>query len=123
MAGKKREAAADTPPARGTRPSAKVAAFKAAAEKPKARALAPERKSGASPRAGKVGAVKAFHDAFTADLPAEAAAGSYATTVRDRFHGRRYDIPDGAHAHGEWRFVFAGGAFVQADRLPVKVGS
>ncbi|MBN8532452.1 MAG: hypothetical protein J0L51_00045 [Rhizobiales bacterium] len=52
---------------------------------------------------------------FLTDPPREAATGSYGPTVNDRWHGRRFDVPDGEHeAMDGWFFTFLDGAFTGA---------
>ena len=68
--------------------------------------------AGAKPKAPD--AIHAFAGDFVADLPPEAAGGSYAPTINARWHGKTYKIADGNHALGAWTFTFAGGRFIDA---------
>lgn len=63
-------------------------------------------------------AALAFLEDWRADVPAEAATGQFAPTVRDRWHDRAYpEIPDGYVIAGGWAFVFYDGRFRQAQAI------
>lgn len=56
---------------------------------------------------------------FLADLPPEAATGSYGPTVNDALAGVNVDVEDGDHdCEGGWTFTIAGGRFVGARLTP-----
>lgn len=64
-----------------------------------------------------VGELEAFANDWLSDIPAEAAHGQYAATVRDRWHEKTYRVPDGAYDPHEsgWIFRFENGRFIQAE--------
>ena len=55
---------------------------------------------------------------FLANLPPAASVGTFQVTPRERWHGRRFNVPDGlfAVAKGAWVLRFRGKAFVEAYR-------
>jgi hypothetical protein len=66
--------------------------------------------------------LRAFLADWREDPPAEAARGSYGTTVNDRWAKQAFDdVPDGMVMVDGWCFGFAGGRFtgaVEIGRLP-----
>jgi hypothetical protein len=61
--------------------------------------------------------IETFAKDFLADLPHEAHSGTYAPSVRDRWHDRTFDFEDGDHEAGGWTFTFANQRLVHAARL------
>ncbi len=109
-------------PARAPAPEPEDAAAPAPAPEPEAAAAgadtAGEQRRSAVPDIACGEAVRAFLEDWNADRPAEAAAGSYGATERDRWAGQSFDaIPDGTVFAAGWAFVFVRGRFVGAGSL------
>lgn len=109
-----RERQRESPMAKAAKKAAKKTAKKAA--KKTATKAAPKAKVKKPAKAG-AGAIAAFAKDFVGDVPIEAAGGSYGATVRDRWHGKTFDIADGGHVADGWFFRFRGGRFIKATRV------
>jgi hypothetical protein len=110
-------------PAQAAAPATEAAPAPAEAAPPAPPEAQPAADADGAPPEMPIGAMDAedFILDWLADVPPEAANGSYGTSVRDRWADRIYAFSDGTHtadiAEG-WAFTFAGGRFIGAVLTP-----